>query len=111
VGDAAAQLRNPPQGLNIEDCSPDLKDIAETAALIENLDLLITIDTMAAHLAGAMGKAVWVLLPFIPDWRWLLDRNDSPWYPSMKLFRQARADDWSAPVKHVVESLSSISPG
>ncbi|MEF8733036.1 MAG: FkbM family methyltransferase [Candidatus Accumulibacter meliphilus] len=71
-----------------------LIEFADTIALIENLDLVITVDTSVAHLAGAMGKPTWVLLPFVPDWRWLLDRDDSPWYPSMRLFRQAALDDW-----------------
>ena len=65
-----------------------LKDFSDTAALISNLDLVISVDTSVAHLAGALAKPVWVLLPFIPDWRWLLDRADSPWYPTARLFRQ-----------------------
>jgi hypothetical protein len=67
----------------------------DSAALMEALDLVITCDTAAAHLAGALGRPVWVALPFSPDWRWLLDRTDSPWYPTMLLFRQPRAGDWS----------------
>jgi Tfp pilus assembly protein PilF len=71
-----------------------LADLADTAALIAQLDLVITIDTCIAHLAGAMGRPVWILLPFAADWRWLLNRSDSVWYPSMRLFRQSRAGDW-----------------
>src|SRR6202012_4470181 len=71
-----------------------LKDFSDTAALIANLDLVITVDTAVAHLAGALGTPVWVLLPFIPDWRWLLDRDDSPWYPTARLFRQTASGDW-----------------
>jgi hypothetical protein len=66
----------------------------DTAAIMRNLDLVITSDTAVAHLAGALGVCVWVGLPFVPDWRWLLDRSDSPWYPTMRLFRQKRSGDW-----------------
>jgi hypothetical protein len=67
----------------------------DTAAIMMNLDLVITSDTAIAHLAGALGVPVWVALPRMPDWRWLLDRGDSPWYPTMRLFRQASQGDWS----------------
>jgi hypothetical protein len=70
------------------------RDFASTAGYIEQLDLVITVDTAVAHLAGALGKPVWLLLPAVPDWRWLLDRSDSPWYPTMRLFRQPEADHW-----------------
>lgn len=83
-----------------------LHDFAETAAVIANLDLVITVDTAVAHLAGAMGVPVWVMLPFSPDWRWLLGRSDSPWYPSMTLFRQSRAGDWDSVVAEVARRLS-----
>ena len=66
----------------------------DTAAVMSNLDLVITVDTAVAHLAGALGVPVWVALPLAPDWRWLLDREDSPWYPTMRLFRQAAWGDW-----------------
>jgi tetratricopeptide (TPR) repeat protein len=72
----------------------ELKDFADTAALAANLDLVVAVDTSVAHLAGALGKPVWVLLPFIPDWRWLLDRDDSPWYPTARLFRQDDSRQW-----------------
>jgi hypothetical protein len=72
----------------------ELKDYADTAALIANLDLVISVDTSVAHLAGALAKPVWILLPFIPDWRWLLDRDDSPWYPTARLFRQDDSRQW-----------------
>ncbi len=85
-----------------------LNDFADTAAAIENLDLVITIDTSVAHLAGAMGKPVWLLLPFFPDWRWLLNRNDSPWYPTMKIFRQKEEGDWTTVFDEVVREMHSI---
>ena len=72
-----------------------MKDFADTAALISHLDLVITVDTAVAHLAGALGIPVWLALPLIPDWRWLLEREDSPWYPSMRLFRQSTWGDWA----------------
>lgn len=78
----------------IIDLSPSLQDFSDTAEAISQLELIITIDTAVAHLAGAMGKKVWNLLPYVPDWRWFLDRNDSPWYPTMRLFRQPKLNDW-----------------
>ncbi|MGD0390768.1 MAG: glycosyltransferase family 9 protein, partial [Tepidisphaeraceae bacterium] len=88
------------------DWTQDLKDFADTAALIANLDLVIAVDTVVAHLAGAMGKPVWVMLEFMPDWRWLLDRDDSPWYPTMRLFRQPCRGDWESVITRVVKALS-----
>ena len=82
-------------------------DFADTAALVANLDLLITIDTAAAHLAGAMGKPAWVLLSNSPDWRWMLDRADSLWYPSLRLFRQPKPGDWATVVAEVARELAT----
>jgi ADP-heptose:LPS heptosyltransferase len=78
------------------DHSRDIASFEDSAALISVLDLVITIDTAVAHLAGALGKPVWILLPFSADWRWLRERPDSPWYPSARLFRQPRAGGWDA---------------
>lgn len=89
-----AELRSHPE-LPIQDLSPHLQDFADTAAAIAQLDLIITIDTSVAHLAGALGKPVWLLLSFAPDWRWMIDREDSPWYPTMRLFRQTAPGDWA----------------
>ena len=83
----------------------------DTAAIISNLDIVITSDTAIAHLAGALGVKVWVLLPVIPDWRWLLGRDDSPWYSSMRLFRQTEAGRWNNVVEHVITALSEIEFG
>ncbi len=85
-----------------------LKTFSETAAVISNLDLVISVDTSVAHLAGALAKPVWVLLPFIPDWRWLLDREDSPWYPTARLFRQNIPGDWSSVISRVVVELENL---
>lgn len=82
-------------------------DFAETAALLAQLDLVICVDTSVAHLAGAMGKPVWLLLPYAPDWRWMLERQDSPWYPTMRLFRQQRAGDWDEVLQRVQAALGS----
>jgi tetratricopeptide (TPR) repeat protein len=83
----------------------ELKTYADTAALIANLDLVIAVDTSVAHLAGALAKPVWILLPFIPDWRWLLDRDDSPWYPTARLFRQDETRGWDGVVARVHDAL------
>jgi ADP-heptose:LPS heptosyltransferase len=82
-----------------------LHDFADTAALCEQMDLVISVDTSVAHLAATMGQATWTLLPCSPDWRWLLNRSDSPWYPSMKLYRQDTSRDWSVPMAQVRQDL------
>lgn len=89
----------------LQNCSSTIHDFADTAALIETVDLVISIDTSVAHLAGAMGKPTWTLLPYVADWRWLLDREDSPWYPTMRLFRQPAAGDWPAVLHRVKTEL------
>ncbi|MDD2850931.1 MAG: tetratricopeptide repeat-containing glycosyltransferase family protein [Desulfuromonadaceae bacterium] len=90
------------------DLTPYINDFSDTAALLHNLDLIITIDTALAHLAGAMGKPAWVMLPYAPDWRWLLDRSDSPWYPSIRLFRQEKTGDWQGVIEAVSGALSKM---
>ena len=92
--------------MELLDWTKELKDFADTAALISNLDLVLAVDTAVAHLAGAMAKPVWTLLPYASDWRWLLNRQDSPWYPTMRLFRQPRRGDWDSVIKQVAEALS-----
>jgi Flp pilus assembly protein TadD len=101
-GETAGQL---PEGSPIISLTGKLADFADTAAIINNLDLVITIDTAIAHLAGALNKPVWLLLPFSPDWRWFLNRDDSPWYPSMKLFRQDRPGNWESVLEKVKAEL------
>jgi tetratricopeptide (TPR) repeat protein len=90
---------------NFVDLAPEIGDFVDTAAIIENLDLVITVDTSIAHLAGTLGKPVWLLLPFVPDWRWLLEREDSPWYPGMRLVRQRTAGDWPEVLRRVALAL------
>jgi hypothetical protein len=109
-------------GLNSEDQSAllefpgfrhfgsELSDFSETAALLDCVDLVIAVDTAVAHLGGALGKPVFLLLPHSPDWRWLLNRSDSPWYPSLQLFRQSRADDWGAVLKSLRAHLHGQFP-
>jgi tetratricopeptide (TPR) repeat protein len=94
--------------MRLIDWTDELNDLADTAGLIENLDVVITADTVVAHLAGAMGKPVWILLPKVPDWRWGLERADSPWYPAARLFRQDVRGDWTGPVKQAADALRAL---
>lgn len=108
-GDGAVQAVNPHSGMSIINLGEELDNsggrFVDTAAVIANLDLVISIDTAVVHLAGAIGKRVWTLLPFSNDWRWLLRREDSPWYPTMRLFRQPRPGDWQSVIHAVVDEL------
>ncbi|HZZ01995.1 tetratricopeptide repeat protein [Paraburkholderia sp.] len=104
-GPAHAQLEDAPEAFRAHDFTADLTNFDDTAALIMNLDLVIAVDTGVAHLAAALGKPVWVLLPANSDWRWLEERSDSPWYPAMKLFRQTTLGNWAPVVKRVSEEL------
>lgn len=104
-GPAASQAATPPPGMDIVNWTADLQDFVDTAALISNLDLVICVDTSVAHLAGALGKPVWVLLPLVPDWRWMLNRPDTPWYPTMRLFRQTKAGDWTTVIAEITQAL------
>jgi Tfp pilus assembly protein PilF len=101
----------PPAGLKLINHTSEIFDYADTAGLIANLDLVIAADTSVAHLAGALGKPVWTLLPFNPDLRWMLQRTDSPWYPTMRLFRQPHLADWDSPISAVTQKLMSPNPG
>ncbi|HMK69284.1 MAG TPA: hypothetical protein VK433_12105, partial [Stellaceae bacterium] len=110
VGPHAGDVLRLPAGA-VTDLSPYLTDFVETAGAVESLDLVVTVDTSVAHLAGALGKPVWVLLPSVPDWRWLLDREDSPWYPTMRLFRQTGNEGWGGVVSRVGAELRAVSGG
>jgi Tfp pilus assembly protein PilF len=94
-----------PANMPLLDVGVQLTDFADTAGLLSQLDLLITVDTSVAHLAGAMGRPVWLLLPFSPDWRWLMHRTDTPWYPSMTIFRQKKLGDWPEVIQRVCDKL------
>ena len=86
----------------------EFKDFSDTAAVVDQMDLIISIDTSVAHLAGAMGKRLWVLLPDVPDWRWLMNRDDSPWYPTARLFRQSRPGDWRPVIQSIADALIEL---
>jgi len=95
--------------LHIGSLGEELKDFSDTAALVSLLDLVIAVDTAVAHLAGAMGKPAWILLPFIEtDWRWLVDREDNPWYPTARLFRQPEIDDWESVISKIDRELEAL---
>ena len=108
-GEGEAQLSRLPAGMKVEkleefDAGPDA--FLDTAAVMESLDLVITCDTAIAHLAGALGRPTWVALQYVPDWRWLLDRNDSPWYPTIRLFRQQSLGDWEGVFSEIQLALT-----
>jgi len=105
MGPAATQIKDLAPGVPLIDLQDQQEDMADTAAIVANLALVISVDTSVAHLAGAMGKPVWVLLHKSPDWRWLLDREDSPWYPSARLFRQAELGNWQDVIARVEKEL------
>lgn len=89
---------------------PQIRDFGDTMAIIDSLDLVVTVDTAVAHVAGAMGKPVWIMLPHAPDWRWLLERNDSPWYPSARLFRQAADRRWEPVIGEIAAAIAAGRP-
>jgi hypothetical protein len=112
--DGLDQLESLPAGTKVEtlgdfDSGPDA--FIDTAAVMENLDLIITSDTSIAHLAGALGRPTWVALKYVAEWRWLLDRDDSPWYPTMRLFRQETDGDWKSVFAKMERELRSLLGG
>jgi tetratricopeptide (TPR) repeat protein len=109
MGPAASQLDE--VDARMIDLRAAIGDMADTAALIAKLDVVITVDTAVAHLAGALEKTTWTLLPFAPDWRWLMEREDSPWYPTMRLFRQPRFGDWPSVLERVRGELAALAVG
>jgi tetratricopeptide (TPR) repeat protein len=109
IGEPAVEAQSPPPGLRLVDWTSELGDFADTAALVASLDLVITVDTSVAHLAGALGRPVWILSRFDGCWRWLEDRDDSPWYPTARLFRQHAPGDWTSAIDAVAVALSARS--
>jgi hypothetical protein len=110
-GDAAGQAATPPDGMRLIDFSAELRNLADAAGAVENLDLVISVDTATAHLSAALGKPTWVLVPFVPDWRWMLHRADSPWYPTMRLFRQRVPGDWNGLIGQITQALCELVDG
>ena len=106
-GPAAEEGRVPPQGMRFIDMSSDLVGFSDSAAMLAHLDLVITMDTAVCHLAGAMGKPVWIMVNFPEDWRWLYSRADSPWYPSARLFRQRKMYEWADVIDQVAQALAA----
>jgi len=109
------ELRSPAEAVwltqhQIAHFGAHLHDFADTAALLSCMDLVITVDTAIAHLAGALGIPCWVLLPYNPDWRWLTERSDSPWYPSLRLFRQTTIGAWDEVIARVAQALQHELP-
>src|SRR5262249_36557368 len=102
-----AEQKHVLQNFGVIDLTAQITDFADTAALMSGLNLIITVDTATAHLAGAMGRPVWTLLSNVPDWRWGLGSDKSPWYPSMQLFRQPTSGDWASVIKSVAYELNN----
>ena len=96
-----------PADLRVQDLDPHLHDYGDTAMVIDQFDLLITVDTSVAHIAGALGKPVWTLLPYVPDWRWQLAGETTPWYPTMRLFRRTHPGDWTEVMGRVAQALAA----
>ena len=110
-GPSEIQAKNPPPGMDFVDLGPFIKDFSDTTAMLENLDLLISIDTSVIHFAGALAKPVWMLLAYSPGHMWMFDRLDSPWYPTMRIFRQPSFKDWATPVGRVKVELDKLVNG
>jgi hypothetical protein len=107
-GPAAEQAATPPPGMSLLSLSDEIQDFDDTAAILSLIDTLISVDSSPVHLAGALGRPAWVLLPFVPCWRWLLQRDDSPWYPSLRLFRQPAYGQWQAVIQNVAMALKEL---
>ena len=110
-GPAAGQAATPPAGMSMVSLSDEIRDFDDTAAILSLLDVLVSIDSSPVHLAGALGCPAWVILPFVPDWRWLLGREDTPWYPSVRLFRQPAHGAWEPVLQSVSAALGKLRDG
>lgn len=110
-GDRAGQAHRPPPGMSILPIGEETRDFDDTAAVLSLADVLISVDSSPVHLAGALGRPVWVMLSFVHDWRWLLDRSDSPWYPTATLFRQQSPHDWRGVMAAIAGKLAELGGG
>jgi ADP-heptose:LPS heptosyltransferase len=110
--DESAELNDLPPGMVVEQLGPEFDSgpdaFVDSAAVMASLDLVISSDTGLAHLAGALGRPVWVALKYVPDWRWMLDRADTPWYPTMRLFRQTAAGDWASAFAEIEAAMPEV---
>lgn len=110
-GPAAVQAATPPAGMSLLSLSDEIADFEDTAAILTVADLLISVDSSPVHLAGALGRPAWVMLPLVPDWRWLLERTDTPWYPTVQLFRQHTRADWAPVIAAMAAELARLKTG
>jgi ADP-heptose:LPS heptosyltransferase len=108
IGEAVGDIAALGAGALIADVGSGLGDFTDTVAALGDVDLVVNVDTALVHLAGALGRPVWTLLPFAPDWRWMLGRDDSPWYPTMRLFRQPAPGDWDGVFAAAVAALAEV---
>ena len=107
VGSAAQEIAATGFSSIVENMAPGLEDFADTAEVIADIDLVISVDSAIVHLAGSLGRPVWALIPYVPDWRWMLEREDSPWYPSMRLMRQQSPGNWDELIQRVAGRLKT----
>jgi tetratricopeptide (TPR) repeat protein len=109
-GPSTEKLKSLPESASVENWGDRFRDFVDTAWALDEIDLLITVDTSVAHLAGAFGKKVWLMIPFNPDWRWMLEREDSPWYPTFRIFRQDKTRRWETVVEQMKKALQEFHP-
>ncbi|WP_339862914.1 glycosyltransferase family 9 protein [Thalassospira alkalitolerans] len=107
-GPKSDEANTPPENMKIVNLSDDIQDFEDTAAILSLADLLISVDSSPVHLAGALGRPVWTMLPFVPDWRWLMNRSDTPWYPDMRLFRQNQIGNWGDVVSEMAKAIPAF---
>jgi ADP-heptose:LPS heptosyltransferase len=110
LGKPGEQAANPPEGMHLIDLTSMIGDFADTTALVSHLDLVVSVDTAIVHLAGAMGKPVWVMLQYTPDFRWLLQGETTPWYPSMRLIRQQKFGIYDDVIDRIAAELATYKP-